>query len=180
MQSDWQIAVLCPEGSDIAAAAAAAGAVAVGQESLLEDIRQGKINFDRLICHVSSESALNKSGLGRILGPKGLMPSKRMKTIVSDVAKSIKDSAGATDYRERQGVIRMPIGQIGHTVDQLKANLTTLVNKIKSQCAEISEESPKEVHEIILSTSHGPGLTLNGRVSDASGGVTAEALSGVM
>ncbi|KAM4066521.1 ribosomal protein [Hirsutella rhossiliensis] len=180
VQSDWQIAVLCPEGSEIAAAAAAAGAVAVGEESLLEDIRQGKINFDRLICHESSEKALNKSGLGRVLGPKGLMPSKRMKTIVSDVVKSIRDSAGAADYRERQGVIRMPIGQLGHSADQLKANLTTLLKKIKSQCANISEESPKEVHEIILSTSHGPGLTLNGKVADASGGVTAEALSSVM
>lgn len=180
MQSDWQIAVLCPEGSGIAAAAAAAGAVAVGEESLLEEIRQGKINFDRLICHESSEKALNKSGLGRILGPKGLMPSKRMKTIVSDVVKSIRDSAGATDYRERQGVIRMPIGQLGHNADQLKANLSTLVKRIQSQCADISEESPKEIHQIILSTTNGPGLTLNGKVADADGDLTAEALSSVM
>ncbi|EQL00090.1 60S ribosomal protein L1 [Ophiocordyceps sinensis CO18] len=162
------------------APAAAAGAVAVGEESLLEEIRQGKINFDRLICHESSEKALNKSGLGRILGPKGLMPSKRMKTIVSDVVKSIRDSAGATDYRERQGVIRMPIGQLGHNADQLKANLSTLVKRIQSQCADISEESPKEIHQIILSTTNGPGLTLNGKVADADGDLTAEALSSVM
>ncbi|KAK8932370.1 50S ribosomal protein L1 [Metarhizium anisopliae] len=103
VQSDWQIAVICPEGSDIATAATAAGAVAVGEETLFEAIRKEKIDFDRLICHEASEKALNKAGLGKILGPKGLMPSKRMKTIVSDVTKSIRDSAGAADYRERQG-----------------------------------------------------------------------------
>ncbi|KAG5950356.1 hypothetical protein E4U53_005219 [Claviceps sorghi] len=180
VQSDWQIAVICPEGSDIATAATAAGAVAVGEETLFEAIRQEKIDFDRLICHESSEKALNKAGLGKILGPKGLMPSKRMKTIVSDVTKSIRDSAGAADYRERQGVIRMAIGQLGHTPEQLKANISVLLKKIKSECAEISEEVSKEVHEVILSTTHGPALSLNAKFHDVEGGTTPEALSGVM
>lgn len=180
VQSDWQIAVICPEGSDIATAATAAGAVAVGEETLFEAIRQEKIDFDRLICHENSEKALNKAGLGKILGPKGLMPSKRMKTIVSDVVKSIRDSAGAADYRERQGVIRMAIGQLGYTPDQLKANIQALMKKVKSECAEISEEVSKEVHEVILSTTNGPALSLNGRLNDPESGVTVEALSGVM
>ncbi|KAG6006575.1 hypothetical protein E4U21_006873 [Claviceps maximensis] len=180
VQSDWQIAVICPEGSDIATAATAAGAVAVGEETLFEAIRNEKIDFDRLICHESSEKALNKAGLGRILGPKGLMPSKRMKTIVSDVTKSIRDSAGAADYRERHGVIRMGIGQLGFTPDQLKSNISFLVKKIKFECAEISEEVPKEVHEVILSTTHGPALSLNAKFHDAEGGTTPEAISGVM
>lgn len=180
VQSDWQIAVICPEGSDVAAAATAAGAVAVGEETLFEAIRQGKIDFDRLICHETSEKALNKAGLGKILGPKGLMPSKRMKTIVSDVTKSIRDSAGAADYRERQGVIRMAIGQLGHTPDQLKLNLQSLLKKIKSECAEVSEEVSKDVHEVILSTTNGPGLSLNGSFSSAGDETKPQDLTGVM
>lgn len=180
VQSDWQIAVVCPEGSDIANAATAAGAIAVGEETLFEAIRQEKIDFDRLLCHESSEKALNKAGLGKILGPKGLMPSKRMKTIVADVTKSIRDSAGAADYRERQGVIRMGIGQLGYSPDQLKANIHALLKKIKSECAEISEEVSKEVHEVILSTTHGPALSLNGKLKDSEDEVTPEALSNVM
>ncbi|KZZ98656.1 60S ribosomal protein L1 [Moelleriella libera RCEF 2490] len=180
VQSDWQIAVICPEGSDVAAAATAAGAVAVGEETLFEAIRQGKIDFDRLICHDTSEKALNKAGLGKILGPKGLMPSKRMKTIVSDVTKSIRDSAGAADYRERQGVIRMAIGQLGHTPDQLKLNLQSLLKKIKSECAEVSEEVSKDVHEVILSTTNGPGLSLNGSFSSAGDETKPQDLTGVM
>ena len=180
VQSDWQIAVICPEGSDVATAATAAGAVAVGEETLFEAIRTEKIDFDRLICYEGSEKALNKAGLGKILGPKGLMPSKRMKTIVSDVTKSIRDSAGAADYRERQGVIRMAIGQLGYTPDQLKANVQALLKKIKSECAEISEESSKEVHEVVLSTTQGPALSLNGKFNDAADTVAPEALASVM
>lgn len=180
MQSDWQIAVVCPEGSDIAAAATAAGAVAVGEETLFDAIRQDNIVFDRLICHEASEKALNRAGLGKVLGPKGLMPSKRMKTIVSDVAKSIRDSAGAADYRERQGVIRMAIGQLGYTPDQLKANIQALLKKIKAECADMSEEVSKEVHEVILSSTHGPALSLNNKLRGADDEVTPEALSGAM
>lgn len=180
VQSDWQIAVICPEGSEIANAATAAGAVAVGEETLFEAIRQDKIEFDRLICHEASEKALNKAGLGRVLGPKGLMPSKRMKTIVTDVAKSIRDSAGAADYRERQGVIRMAIGQLSHTPEQLKANIQALLKKLKSECAEISEEVSKEVHEVILSTTHGPALSLSGKLNVPESKITPEMLSGVM
>ncbi|OAQ64999.1 60S ribosomal protein L1 precursor [Pochonia chlamydosporia 170] len=180
VQTDWQIAVICPEGSEIANAATAAGAVAVGEDTLFDAIRKEKIDFDRLICHESSEKALNKAGLGKILGPKGLMPSKRMKTIVSDVTKSIRDSAGAADYRERQGVIRMAIGQLGYTPDQLKANIQALLKKVKSECAEISEEVSKEVHEVILSTTNGPALSLSGKFKDVDGETQPEALAGVM
>ncbi|KAG5982882.1 hypothetical protein E4U55_001213 [Claviceps digitariae] len=180
VQSDWQIAVICPEGSEIATAATAAGAVAVGEQTLFEAILKEKIEFDRLICHESSEKALNKAGLGKILGPKGLMPSKRMKTIVSDVTKSIRDSAGAADYRERLGVIRMAIGQLGHTPDQLKSNISALLKKIKSECAEISEDVSKEVHEVILSTTHGPALSLNAKFHDGEDETLPKALSGVM
>ncbi|KYK56114.1 60S ribosomal protein L1 [Drechmeria coniospora] len=180
VQSDWQIAVVCPEGSDIATAATAAGAVAVGEEALFEAIRKEEIEFDRLICHESSEKALNKAGLGKILGPKGLMPSKRMKTIVTDVAKSIRDSAGAADFRERQGVIHMAIGQLGYTPDQLKANVQALLKKVKSDCSDISEESSKEVHEVILSSTHGPALSLSGKFRDEDDEVAPEALSHVM
>lgn len=180
VNTDWSVAVICPEGSDVANAALAAGAIAVGEETLFEKIRKEEIDFDRLICHEKSEKALNKAGLGRILGPKGLMPSQRMKTIVSDVSKSIKDLAGAADYRERSGVIHLAIGQLGYTPDQLKANITTLMKKIKSEAAEIAEDSLKEIHEVVLSTTMGPALSLNGKLSDEETTVKVEDVSTVM
>jgi large subunit ribosomal protein L1 len=180
VNTDVRIAVICPEGSDIANAAVAAGAVAVGEESLFAAIREEKIDFDRLICHESSEKALQKASLGKILGPKGLMPSARMKTVVSDVTKSIKDTSGAANYRERAGVIRLAIGQLGYTPDQLKANISVLMKKIKAEAAEIAEESQKEIHEVVLSTTMGPALSLNGKLSDPETTVTVADVSSVM
>lgn len=180
MQTDYQIAVICPEGSEIANAATTAGAIAVGEETLFEAIREDKIEFDRLFCHESSEQALNKANLGKILGPKGLMPNKRMKTIVGDVVKAIRDMAGAADYRERQGVVRMAIGQLGHTPDQLKANISALMKKVKKECADIAEDHPKDIHEVILSTTNGPALSLNGKLKDAEEQITPEALTSVI
>jgi len=180
VQSEWQIAVICPEGSEIANAATAAGAKAVGEESLFEAIRQGNIEFDRLLCHESSAKALQKAGLGKILGPKGLMPSERMRTITKDVVRSIRDSAGSVEYREKQGAVRLAIGQLGHTPEQLKANIEAIIAKVKSQCAELSEDVPKEIHEVILSTTHGPGISLNGKFRDLEDKIQPAALAGVM
>lgn len=180
VQSEWQIAVICPEGSEVATAATAAGAKAVGEESLFEAIRQGNIEFDRLLCHASSEAALNKAGLGRILGPKGLMPSQRMGTITKDVVRAMRDSAGAADYREKQGVIRMAIGQLGNSPDQLRQNVEAVVKKIRGQCSEMSEDIPKEIHEVILSTTNGPAISLNGKFRDLDGQTQPEQLASVM
>ena len=180
VQSDWQIAVICPEGSEIAVAATNAGAKAVGEQSLFELIRSGNIEFDRLICHEGSEKALQAANLGRILGPRGLMPNRKMKTIVNDVVKAVKDSAGAADYRERQGVVRMAIGQLGHTPEQVKDNLEAVMKKIKAECAVLSEDVPKDVHEVILSSTHGPGLSLNGKLRNLDEPTTIEQITGVM
>ncbi|KAG9250281.1 ribosomal protein L1-like protein [Emericellopsis atlantica] len=180
VQSDWQIAVVCPEGSDIANAAVAAGAKLVGEETLFQAIRDGNITFDRLICHELSEKKLQKAQLGKILGPKGLMPSARMKTVVKDVAKAIRDSAGSSDYREREGAVRMAIGQLAHSPEQLKANIEAVMKKLRAQCAEISEENPKEVHEVILSTTNGPGISLNGKFRNLTEEITPQQLSGPM
>ena len=176
VKSDWLIAVICPEGGDVANAATSAGAVAVGEESLFEAIREGKIEFDRLLCHEASEKALNKAGLGKVLGPRGLMPNHRNRTIVADVAKSIRDSSGAADYRERMGVVRMSIGQLGFTPIQLRANIQAVMKKVKTECADIAEDFPKEVHEVVLSTTHGPALSLKGTLVDPEDSVTPEQL----
>jgi large subunit ribosomal protein L1 len=180
VQSDWQIAVICPEGSDIANAATSAGAVAVGEESLFELIREDKVEFDRLICHESSEKALARSGLGRVLGPRGLMPNQRNKTIVTDVVRSIQDSSGAADYRERQGVIRLAVGQLGFTPAQLKANISVVMAQLKRETAELAEELPKDIHEIVLSSTHGPAVSLNGKLSDPEDDIKPEQLLSVM
>ncbi|OLN89075.1 50S ribosomal protein L1 [Colletotrichum chlorophyti] len=179
VKSDVRVGVICPEGSPIAQQALQAGAVVAGQESVFEAIKNDTIAFNRLICHSDSEVALNKAGLGRILGPKGLMPNRRMKTITDNVISAIRETMGADNYRERQGAIRMAIGQLGFTPKMLASNVKAFVSHIKSDIAEL-DGIHKEVHEVVLSTSHGPGFSLNGNFESTDEKVTPEHLSNVM
>ncbi|KAK2059090.1 ribosomal protein L1p/L10e family protein [Colletotrichum caudatum] len=178
VKSDIRVGVICPEGSPIAQQALQAGAVVAGEESVFEAVRNENILFNRLICHTDSEAALNKAGLGRILGPKGLMPNRRMKTITDNVAGSIRETMGADNYRERMGAIRMAIGQLGFTPKMLSANIKAFVRNIKSDIADL--DTHKEVHEVVLSTSQGPGFSLNGNFDSTDESVTPEHLSTVM
>ncbi|KAF6810413.1 50S ribosomal protein L1 [Colletotrichum sojae] len=179
VKSDVRVGVICPEGSPIAQQAIQAGAVVAGQESVFEAIRNEEITFNRLICHVDSEQALNKAGLGRLLGPKGLMPNRRMKTITDNVLHGIRETMGADDYRERQGVVRMGIGQLGFTPKMLAANLKAFVGNVKKDIQEL-DGVYKEVHEVVLSSSQGPGFSLNGKFDSTDKSVGVDQLSSVM
>ena len=121
-----------------------------------------------------------KANLGKTLGPRGLMPNKKMRTIVSDVVRAIRDSAGAADYREREGVVRLAIGQLGHSPQQLKTNLGAFMTRLKKEVGELGETTPKEIHEVILSTTNGPGISLSGKLRNVDERITEAELSGIM
>ncbi|KAL2257632.1 hypothetical protein VTK26DRAFT_9374 [Humicola hyalothermophila] len=164
VKSDTRIGVICPEDSPLMVEAQQLGAVAVGQESLFESIRAENIPFNRLICHADSQEALKKANLGKILGPRGLMPSPRTKTITTDLKKTIQDLIGSDDYRERDGVVRMAVGQLGFTPQMLADNVKAFLQQVKQDIAVIAENEnhPKALDEVVLSSTNGPGLSLDG------------------
>ena len=108
------------------------------------------------------------------------MPSAKTKTIIKDVAKAIRDSAGSTEYRERDGCIRMAVAQLGHSGEQVKSNVKAVMDKIKKDCADISDVSSKDVHEVILSSTYGPALTLDGKMHDEGDKAPLAAYSALM
>ncbi|KAI9667084.1 MAG: mitochondrial 54S ribosomal protein mrpl1 [Alyxoria varia] len=162
VHSGTRICVICPPDSKHARTAAAAGAVTVGEDTIFQAIKEGRIEFDRCICHEDSVRALNSAQVGRILGPRGMMPSAKLGTVVKDVGSAVKDMIGGSEYRERTGVIRLPIGQIGFTPEEMQRNIRALMEQVKKDCADISDRVMKEVHEVVLSSTTGPGFTLNG------------------
>lgn len=180
VKTDVRIAVVCKEDSSVAASARTAGAVAVGEESLFEAIREDKINFTKLICHTDSQTKLNKAQLGRILGPKGLMPSIKTKTITSHVVPLMKELVGADDYRERDGAVRLAVGQLGFTPQMLADNVKAFVGQIKYDITQLEDTITKEVHEVVLSTTNGPGFSLNGGFNPTDASLTPEHLKSVM
>lgn len=121
----------------------------VGEDTIFDAVKAGRIEFDRCICHQDSITKMNKAGLGRILGPRGLMPSAKFGTIVKDVAVSVKGLIGGSEYRERNGVLRMAVGQLGFTPEELQANIKTFMGEIKKDIALLSDKVNKEIHEVV-------------------------------
>ena len=149
VDTSQRICVICPPDSRAAAAAIKAGASLVGEETVFDAVKDGRIEFERCICHVDSLQKLNKAGLGRILGPKGLMPSAKTGTVVKDVANSVKDMVGGSEYRERLGVIRLAVGQLGFTPEQVQQNIREFIGVLKKDIALLSDKINKEIHEVV-------------------------------
>lgn len=177
VKTDIRICVICPPDSKYAKDALAAGAVVVGEEDVFEAVKDGRIEFDRCICQTDSLAKMNKAGMGRVLGPRGLMPSSKLGTVVVDPASILKDLVGGSEYRERLGVVRMSVGQLGFTPEELQRNTKVFIESVKKDINRISEKVQKEFDEIVLSTTNGPGFPLNGDFTRPDALVTARDLS---
>ena len=121
----------------------------MGEDLVFDAVKAGRIEFERCVCHVDSLQKLSKANLGRILGPKGLMPSAKNGTVVKDVANTIRDMVGGSEYRERLGVIRMAIGQLGYTPEEMQRNIKTFMDGLKRDIAQLSDRISKDIHEVV-------------------------------
>lgn len=174
VKTDLRIAVICPPDSTHATAAKAAGASLVGETEIFDAVKEGKIEFERCVCHADSLPALSKAGVARILGPRGLMPSAKTGTVVKDVSTSLREMVGASEYRERFGVVRLAIGQLGYTPEELSRNIKACMDGIRKDINALSDRVNKDVHEVVLSSTNGPGLSLNGELRGANSPVVEE------
>jgi len=177
---ETRIAVICKDGSEVAKAAREAGAFMVGEAEIFEAIQTGKLPFNRLICHKESEPALKAANVARVLGPKKMMPNTKQGTLTPDVLKTMRDLAGAEAYREKMGVLRMAVGMINFTPQMLAENITAFADQVKKNIAKIEEDTAKEMQEVVLSTTHGPGFSLDGSFGSTDPTVTPEQLSTAM
>ncbi|KAH3905500.1 hypothetical protein HBI56_206410 [Parastagonospora nodorum] len=177
VKTDIRICVIAAPDSKAAAEARAEGAVLVGEDDIFAQIKEGIIEFDRCLCHIDSLQKLNKAALGRQLGPKGLMPSAKTGTVVTNVGASVRNMVGASEYRERMGVVRMAVGQLGFTPEEMQRNVKAFMDAVKKDIAQLSLKITKEIHEVVLSSTNAPGFTLNGDFRGANSIATKE-LSG--
>jgi large subunit ribosomal protein L1 len=150
-----QRVVVIAEGEKIKEAEAA-GADRAGDNELIEDISKGWLDFDVLVATPSMMGKLGK--LGRVLGPKGLMPNPKTGTVTMDVAKAVEEiKNGKIEYRtDKVGNIHAPIGKVSFDVQKLNDNLHTLYQ----QLMRIKPNTVKGtyVKNITLSSSMGPGI----------------------
>ena len=145
--------------ADKAAEAKAAGADIVGAEDLMEQVQKGEINFDRCIATPDMMGVVGR--LGKILGPRGLMPNPKVGTVTMDVAGAVRAAkAGQVEFRvEKAGIIHGGVGKVSFAVPSLVENIRAFLDAvIKSKPTGAKGTYVKRVS---LSTTMGPGLRLN-------------------
>lgn len=150
---------------DKAQEAEAAGADLVGADDLAEKIQKGKIDFDRCIATPDMMAVVGK--LGKILGPKGLMPNPKLGTVTQDVTSAIKAAkAGQIEFRvEKEGIIHAGVGKASFSNGDLEENIAAFVGAIIK--AKPSGVKGIYLKRVSLTSTMGPGIRLN--VAGASG-----------
>lgn len=139
--------------------AKSAGADIVGADDLMEKIQGGFSDFDRVIATPDMMAVVGR--LGKILGPRGLMPNPKVGTVTPDVAKAVKDAkGGAVQFRvEKAGIIHAGVGKASFSEDQLTGNVKAFIDAVAK--AKPSGAKGTYVKKIAISSTMGPGVKVD-------------------
>ncbi len=142
-----------------AAEAAKAGADLVGAEDLVEKISAGWLDFDKVVATPDLMGMVSK--LGKVLGPRGLMPNPKSGTVTFEAGKAVKDiTAGRADYRtEKTGVVHVSIGKISFDSEKLVENAKTVINAIVK--AKPTASKGKYLKKLSVSSTMGVGISVD-------------------
>jgi large subunit ribosomal protein L1 len=153
---DVRVAVFAKGGK--ADEAKAAGADVVGAEDLMETIQGGQIDFDRVIATPDMMGVVGR--LGKVLGPKGLMPNPKLGTVTMDVAKAVNDAkSGQVEFRvEKAGIVHAGIGKASFSESDLKENFTAFMDAIIRN--KPSGAKGKFLKKVSVSSTMGPGVKI--------------------
>jgi large subunit ribosomal protein L1 len=151
---------------DKADQATAAGADVVGAEELVDQVQRGEINFDRCIATPDMMALVGR--LGKILGPRGMMPNPKVGTVTNDVVQAVKDAkGGAVEFRvEKAGIVQAGIGKASFTDDALLENIRAFTDAVSR--ARPTGAKGTYVKRLAVASTQGPGV----RVDPASLGVS--------
>jgi large subunit ribosomal protein L1 len=133
-----------------------AGADIVGAEDLAEQIQAGKIDFDRCIATPDMMPLVGR--LGKVLGPRGLMPNPKVGTVTPDVAEAVRAAkGGAIEFRvEKAGIVQAGVGKASFTEDQIAGNIRALIDAV--QKAKPAGAKGTYIKKLAISSTMGPGL----------------------
>lgn len=146
-----------------------AGAEKVGAEDLIEEIQKGWLDFDVAVATPDIMGAVGK--LGKILGPKGLMPNPKTGTVTFEVGKAVKEiKAGKVEYRvDKTGIVHVAIGKVSFETKKLLGNFRTLMDVIVK--AKPSSAKGTYIKSVVLSSTMGPGVRVSPQAAAQAGAV---------
>ncbi len=136
-----------------------AGADEVGGDDLVEKIKGGYLNFDALIA--TPDMMRSVGTLGKVLGPRGLMPNPKTGTVTPDVANAVKETkAGKVEFRvDKTGVIHVPVGKVSFPVEKITENAKALIDAVVK--AKPATAKGKYVKKVNVATTMGPGILVD-------------------
>jgi large subunit ribosomal protein L1 len=136
-----------------------AGADYAGADDLVEKISKGWFDFDKVVATPDIMGVVGK--LGKVLGPRGLMPNPKLGTVTFDVAKAVKDiKAGKVEYKtEKAGVIHVPIGKVSFDKKKLVENAKAIIDSVSK--AKPATSKGKYLKKLCISSTMGPGLKVD-------------------
>jgi len=154
---DVRVAVFAT--GDAAEEARAAGADVVGAEDLVDRVQKGFLDFDIAVATPDLMGQVGK--LGRVLGPRGLMPNPKTGTVTTDVGKTVSEfKGGKVEYRtDRFGNVHVPVGKVSFPVDSLVQNYGAVLDEI--QKAKPASAKGRYLRNITASSTMGPGVKIN-------------------
>ena len=143
-----------------------AGADVVGAEDLVEQVQGGEINFDKVIATPDMMPLVGR--LGKVLGPRGMMPNPKVGTVTMDVAKAVENSkGGAVEFRvEKNGIVHAGVGKASFSEDALTQNVRALIDALNK--AKPSGAKGTYMKKISLSSTMGPGVKVDVASATAS------------
>jgi large subunit ribosomal protein L1 len=136
-----------------------AGADFVGAEDLVDKISKGWLDFDKSVATPDVMGLVGK--LGKILGPRGLMPNPKLGTVTFDITRTVKEiKAGKVEYKaEKAGIVHVPIGKVSFDTEKLLENARTVINSIIK--AKPATSKGKYLKKIAVSSTMGPGIAVD-------------------
>ncbi|MGH9847147.1 MAG: 50S ribosomal protein L1 [Blastocatellia bacterium] len=142
-----------------------AGADEVGGDDLVEKIKGGYLGFDALIA--TPDMMRSVGTLGKILGPRGLMPNPKTGTVTPDVANAVKETkAGKVEFRvDKTGVIHVPVGKVSFAVEKIAENAKALIDAVVK--AKPTTAKGKYVKKVNVATTMGPGILVDSAAAGA-------------
>jgi large subunit ribosomal protein L1 len=152
-----------------AEAAKKAGADLVGADDLAEKVQAGQMDFDRVIA--SPDMMVTVGKLGKVLGPRGLMPNPKLGTVTNDIAEAVKAAKGGqVEYRaQKEGIVHAGVGKASFSEQALVENVKALINAVNR--AKPAGAKGTYMKKVSISSTMGPGLKLD--VSSVGGSPTA-------
>lgn len=138
-----------------------AGAVAANDISFINDISSGKavdLNYDKIIATPDIEPMLRK--VGRVLGPKGLMPAAKRGTVTENVGEMISNTLGTQPFRERNGRVALTVARCDFRDEDVMRNIISASKAIRQAIASAKAKKPIILGNAVLSSTHGPGIVI--------------------